>query len=149
MELKEKLHKACEEYVLGKIKSLKHTFDELKSSSESESKSTAGDKHETGRAMLQLEQEKNAEQMKQAEDLLSALQKIHFNTTHSKIASGSLVETNRGAFYISVSAGKIEVEGKVYFAVSAQAPIALKLLGLQEKAIAKFNGVEYQIQKVL
>ena len=74
-------------------------INEVKESSNSESKSSAGDKHETSKAMMQLEIEKLGTQLKEAELKLLEFDKINFNMNFQCIEQGSLVETNRGYFY--------------------------------------------------
>ncbi|MCX6182419.1 MAG: 3-oxoacyl-ACP synthase [Bacteroidetes bacterium] len=148
MTTKEKLYKACFDFAAQRIQALNDAQKELSEDAGSEAKSSAGDKHETGRAMMQLEQEKNAEQLTKANELLIAMEKIDPSIASDKVALGSLVITNRGQFYISISAGKISIDGKDYFAVSPQAPIAARLIGLQAKQTFQFNGVEYLVEAV-
>jgi hypothetical protein len=68
MTLKEQVYTRCLEVLVGKINLLKQTMNDLKESASNETKSTAGDKHETALAMLQIEQENTN---KQLENLLS------------------------------------------------------------------------------
>ena len=58
MNTKQKLFNACKEFVQDKLSTIEKTIQSNKSALNSETKSSAGDKHETGRAMLQLEMEK-------------------------------------------------------------------------------------------
>ena len=148
MGIKEKLYQACFDFASQRIKALNDAQKELSEDAGSEAKSSAGDKHETGRAMMQLEQEKNADQLSKASELLKAMEKIDPSVVSDKVALGTLVITNRGQFYIAISAGKISIDGKDYFAVSPQAPIAVKLIGLKTKQSFQFNGVEYLVEEV-
>ncbi|MWD30855.1 3-oxoacyl-ACP synthase, partial [Aquicoccus sp. SCR17] len=63
MQKKEQLLKFCWDYVDTRTERLKKSAAALQESLNSETKSSAGDKHETGRAMVQLEQEKLAQQL--------------------------------------------------------------------------------------
>lgn len=148
INLKQKLLQACRDFAEEKLKAVQNTLNELSDSVGSDSKSTAGDKHETGRAMLHLEQEKTGEQLLQAQDTLRALDKINIHKSSPTIAPGSLVKTNKGSFFIAISAGKITIDKIDYYAVSPKAPIAQKLIGLAVGGQVKFNGVEYSIQSV-
>ena len=58
MTIKQELYKLCLEYVENRFQTIQNTIKEIQESLGSETKSSAGDKHETGRAMLQLEREK-------------------------------------------------------------------------------------------
>ena len=72
-----------------------------------DAKSSAGDKHETGVAMAQLEQEKLRYQIHEFQKMQDIVQKINPSKTNSKINLGSLVETDKGWFYISVGLGSV------------------------------------------
>ena len=61
--LKKQVFDHCWDTVLKQEKSLLNRQQLLRESLESEQKSSAGDKHETGRAMVQLEQEKLGKQL--------------------------------------------------------------------------------------
>jgi hypothetical protein len=148
VSIKEKIYRACFDFASQRIKALNDAQKELSEDAGSESKSSAGDKHETGRAMMQLEQEKNAEQLSKASELLKTMERIDSSLVAEKAGLGSLVITNRGQFYIAISAGKISIDGKDYFAVSPQAPIAAKLLNVKANEKFLFNGVEYLVEEV-
>ena len=53
--IKEKLYIACEAYVDERIKRIEAAMAGLESDLENETKSSAGDKYETGREMINLE----------------------------------------------------------------------------------------------
>ena len=56
-----------------------------------DTKSTAGDKHETGRAMMHLEREKGEMQLIEAEKLKSFLDRVDISKTYQTVQTGSLV----------------------------------------------------------
>ncbi len=149
MGLKHKLHSACLEFAQQGVDALNTAQKELSDDAGSEMKSSAGDKHETGRAMLQLEQEKNAEQLLKASALLKIMERIDPALRADKVALGAMVATSRGNFYIAISAGRLNIDGKDYYAISPQAPIAAKLMGAQVNHKILFNGVEYAIDEIL
>ena len=148
MEIKEKLLQACRDFAQEKLNAIQNTLSELSDSVGSDSKSTAGDKHETSRAMLHLEQEKAGEQLQQAQDTLRAIDKINIQVSTAKITAGSLVKTNRGNFFIAISAGKITIDKVDYYAVSPKAPIAQKLIGLVKNDKVQFNGIDYSVEQI-
>lgn len=73
-----------------------------------ESKSSAGDKHETARAMMNLEQEKLERQYQELMTMKDRFDKINFESPIDKIQLGSLIETNKGFFLLSVGLGKVK-----------------------------------------
>lgn len=94
-----------------------------------ETKSSAGDKHETGRAMIHLEIEKAMVQADQLRKTKSVLQKINIDKNSDKIKMGSLVFTDQGKYFISISAGEIRLGEEVYYAISSSSPIGNLLMG--------------------
>jgi transcription elongation GreA/GreB family factor len=147
--LKEDIVTACEHHLKDKVHSLTNMVSELSDSANNETKSSAGDKHETGRAMMQLEQEKLGKQLKEAEEQLAEFQKVDFSKQSSLIGQGSLVETDKGYFFMAGSIGKIQVSGKAVFVISRRSPLALVFMGKKQKDTVMFNGVSYRINAVL
>lgn len=127
-EIKKKLLKACAEYVQLRAK----TVDEMISSNQkalnSETKSSAGDKHETGRAMLQLEMEKASQQLIGINEMKATLAKINLDSSVN-VKLGSLIITNNAHYFLAISAGEIKIENQVYYAISPISPIGRLLLG--------------------
>ena len=64
-----------------KIDALQNRFDDLNNDLASDHKSSAGDKHETGRAMIQLEQEKLSSQLSQFSQQKETISKLNAETT--------------------------------------------------------------------
>ena len=132
--LKEDLFEACRLFVNRKLKNIEEIMLANQMGLENESKSSAGDKHETGRAMLHLEMEKASQQFAVVSAMKEVLQRIDINATSSHVRLGSLVATNQGAYFLSISAGEVHIEEKVYYAVSASSPIGVLLLGESQGA---------------
>ncbi len=143
------LYKKCIDYADQRISAIQKAIDEAIESGNDETKSSSGDKHETGRAMAQLEQEKGSKQLTEAIEFRGILKKINPEQKSEKIFLGSLVYTNRGCFYIAVAAGKIMIEDEVFFAISQVSPIALKLIGLSKNDNLVFNGNNYKIKEIV
>src|SRR5690606_34304897 len=98
--IKPALYRLCEEYVDKRIASCRDAIIEAQAAANEETKSSSGDKYETGRAMMQLEIEKNGEQLAQSVKLKSMLTRINPDMRTASVQPGSLVLTDRGAFYI-------------------------------------------------
>lgn len=137
---KEKVHQHCLMLGLEKRNQISEAIQRVYESLSSEGKSSAGDKHETGRAMLQLEREKLGIQLKNAEEICSILQKIEASQKHLKIALGSFVKTDFMNYYLSVSIGQYSVGNESVFAISPQSPLGKLLLGKTVNDVISFNG---------
>lgn len=146
-DIKQALFNKCKSLVEERIRSIQEAITASREAANSETKSSAGDKHETGRAMMQLEQEKLQAQHADIDMQANLLAKLNLNPS-SKIIHGSLVYTNIGNFFISISAGKAEVNGKTYFFISPSAPIASAFLGAKVKDKIIFNGKEILIEAI-
>lgn len=147
-EFKKHIIDTCKSHLENKILSLNTIIKEVSESSNSESKSSAGDKHETSKAMMQLEIEKLGTQLKEAELQLNEFEKINFNKIVQSIEQGSLVETNKGYFLIASSIGKITVDDKTIFVISGKSPWVIAFSGKQQGNNVSFNGVQYLINAI-
>jgi transcription elongation GreA/GreB family factor len=146
--IKKKLHSKCYKIASQKVNELSSIIQEAQDAANNETKSSAGDKHETGRAMAQLETEKLTKQLSEALKLEQTLSQINPETEHQQVGLGSLVTTNNGIFYITASLGKIELENKLYFVISAVSPIGQLLIGLKKNDSFSFNGKGYLINNI-
>lgn len=128
MTIKEALYKSCLKFIDDRLLTVNSTISDIQNSLQSETKSSAGDKHETGRAMLQLEREKAGHQLAEIEKQRLILDKVNVESIHNKVALGSVVKTTQFNYFIAISAGKIIIDNTSYFAISAATPMAQLLL---------------------
>ncbi|AEM70324.1 hypothetical protein Murru_1281 [Allomuricauda ruestringensis DSM 13258] len=138
--MKKALLDFCWSHLDERTTRLKKQSGELQESLSSETKSSAGDKHETGRAMVQLEQEKLGQQLLELDTTRSVLNKINIDTPSDKIRLGSLVKTSVADYFIAISAGAFKHNDGVVYCISANAPIARLLLGKEKGERFVFNG---------
>ena len=136
---KKKLHTHCNNYIQEKLKLLEKRKVELKIALESEDKSSAGDKHETGRAMIQIEREKLGKQILLNEDVIKKLISFEENIKTDFVSLGSIVVTDNLNYYLSIPAGFLKIESKTYYCVSPISPIGSLLLGKKIKDQIYFN----------
>lgn len=148
MNIKEELLVECKKYVNHRLQTIQETISSNQKALLSETKSSAGDKHETGRAMLQLEMEKAGQQLQNIELMQTVLEKIDTSKESSIVRLGSIIETEKVNYFLSISAGKISACGKPYFAVSTASPVGKQLLGKKENDVIKFNGLDICLQIV-
>lgn len=148
MTLKQKIYRHYLQQINDKIQQLQKVLDDLKESGSNETKSTAGDKHETALAMLQIEQANTRGQMKEAIVQKDALKKINPSIAPKIVVHGSLIKTNRGYLFLSIALGKAVIEGVHIIALSPQSPLGIKLMGLQEGDTAAINGNNYLIESI-
>jgi len=148
MNLKHKILDHYLQVINDKVVMLQKVLTDLKESSSNETKSTAGDKHETALAMLQIEQANVRGQLQEALIKKATLQKINPNVSATVIVNGSLIKTNKGYLWVSVALDKAVIENIPVIALSPQSPLGQKLMGLKEGEIASINSIEYKIENI-
>lgn len=148
MNIKEELLKKCHQFVNNRLQNIEETISSNQTALQSETKSSAGDKHETGRAMLQLEMEKAGQQLANVQQMKETLAKIDVTNKSTSAHLGSLVKTNTGNYFLSVSAGQLKVDNELYFAVSVSSPIGKLLLGKSVNEQVMFNSKNIKLLSI-
>src|SRR4051794_25630310 len=126
---KEQILTEVKRRIQSKVDDLQHLIDDLRSSN-SETKSSMGDKYETAREMLAQEINHLQNQLKVQYDYQNTLSKITSDLCNS-VQNGALVQTDKGKFYISVGLGEIQISDQKVFAVSADAPLVKAMWNLE------------------
>lgn len=142
---KKQVHEECLRLVEEKINIAKQAMEAAQNSANNESKSSAGDKYETGRAMAQLEKDKSTLMLVESQKLKSALLQITLEKPSTRVLPGSLVITDQGIFYLAVGLGQIQLEGTSVFVLSPASPLGNRLYNLEVNGKASFNGKEYRV----
>ena len=138
-QLKVALLKHCIDYASERIATARLAMEAAQAAANAEEKSSAGDKYETTRALMQIERDKAAEQLEEALKLRQVVESIRPDVKNNKITLGSLILTDNVHFYIAISAGKVTIDDQVFLTISAQAPIALTLSKLKQGDRFDFN----------
>jgi transcription elongation GreA/GreB family factor len=136
---------ALNELVSQRILEAQNEIESINYSKESETKSSAGDKYETGMSMLQMEEQKAAVQLVKARELRQTLSMIGPEEKHLKVQLGSLVTTTNGIYFISIGLGKIVVKDQDVFVLSITSPIGLQLKDKSAGEKFLFQGNEIAI----
>lgn len=146
---KEEVYLRCIAIVEEKLNLINTAFAESREALSSEAKSTAGDKHETGRAMIQLEQEKMGRQLLENQKLLNILQRIDSSKSCKKIQSGALFLMKDKWYFIAVGLGGIELNDKPVFVMAPTSPLAQAMLGKMSGESLSFNGKSFTIKDII
>jgi transcription elongation GreA/GreB family factor len=147
-QIKKELIIKCRNFVGQRMQTIGEIMSSNQKALQSETKSSAGDKHETGRAMLQLEMEKASLQLESVNTMKETLDKINFHSISDISKLGSLVMTSSGNYFLAISSGKIEMGKDAYYAVSLSSPIGKNLFGTKQGDEIDFNGKKIKILKV-
>lgn len=143
---KEKIYGHCVLLLADKIKSIQLELAAIQADANKESKSSAGDKYETGRAMAQLQKDNTSRQLVELLKLKKVLDELDI-TSHDTIQLGSLVVTTSITFFVSISLSE-QLKGGIYV-ISPVSPLCKAFLGKRQGDKILFRGKEYLIKDVL
>jgi transcription elongation GreA/GreB family factor len=121
-------------------------MDQAQEAANSEEKSSAGDKYETGRAMGQLQKEMHGRQLAEYAKEVKALQSIVVDSLCDRGSPGAFVRAKEVAFFVSAGLGRQEVEGITILFVSPMAPLARALQNKGAGDTILFNGAGIVIE---
>jgi len=147
--LKSHLYQLCLTFIQNRIENIEYSMQQARQASNDDTKSSAGDKYETTREMMQQEMDRNSKLLYEAGQQKIALQQIENVDAAKEVKNGSLVLTTSGNFYISISAGELKADGRTFFAVSQASPIGKLFIGRKTGAELTFNGKKYLIKEIL
>jgi hypothetical protein len=145
---KEKIYQKFLSIVQEKILQEQQSLNDLKYSASNETKSTAGDKHETALAMLQIEQANAGKKLEILQIQKGLLRQNEANVIHKKVQQGSVIKTDKGYFYMSAALGKTTIDSQVIIAISPQSPIGAALMNLAVSDSIMVNGNNYLIEEI-
>ena len=146
MLLKTRLHEHLFQLLEARISTLTAQRIQMSHDSTASGKGSAGDKHEVGIAMAQLEIEKIDQLIALNQQHLAALKRIDPTQIHQQIQNGSLFQMNNQLFYCAVPLGQIELDGTTLFCLSPDAPLFLAIKGKLVGDTASFNAKNWLIE---
>jgi hypothetical protein len=141
ISFKNNLKQFCRQVIEQRIVKAREMIQDAQEAANSEGKSSAGDKYETGRAMGHLQKDMHARQLTEYIKELAGLHGIHTGILYEYACAGAFIETDAASFFIAVGLGKQVVEGRAIFFLSAQAPLAAILQNKKKGDGFIFNGL--------
>jgi len=146
--IKKRLLESCHQIIDERISRIEDNLKSVQKSRNNETKSSAGDKYETGRAMLQIEEDNYLKQLQQVIFQRDQLRQIDPVRKKNHVDRGSLVVTSNGSYYICIGLGVVSVEGENYFCVSPASPVGQQLIGKQPGYQFQLNGNTIEIREI-
>jgi transcription elongation GreA/GreB family factor len=146
--IKVQLYNHCIEYVKNHIEINNRALSGAQDAVNSETKNTAGDKHETERAMKQLETETFGRRLSEALSQFKLLQTIDISLQSDSVKPGSLVYTSMGIFFIAISADEVVIDGEEYCIVSPESPIGQAMINHRAGSVFKFRATTAKIEAI-
>lgn len=136
------------EMLHSRLEEAQQTLLATQASLGNETKSTAGDKYETGRAMVQIELQKLAMQRDKVDQQIQILTKVDAQKPCEKVEFGALVQTDKERYFIAVGLGKVELESGVVYVISLDSPIGRALQDKKAGDRIHFQGRDLQIKAI-
>lgn len=146
--LKRQLYILCINCISATIKNAEELIADAREAAANETKSSAGDKYETAREMMQQEIDLNTARLNVAKAQEQVLKQIDTERTNDVVVPGSVVQTDSGYFYIAVGAGQLMVDGVKYYVISMDSPLGAQLKGKRAGDTYALNGKTFTIKSV-
>ena len=145
---KSEIHETMLALLEEKLQQARLDFALAKESRDSDTKSSAGDKYETGREMMQREMEKLSASIDTYQKQLITMQHILGPTSNEQIGLGHLVETNVETYYIAIGLGAISGSFGTIYAISAESPLGGLMLGKRVGENIELRGRNIIIKQI-
>lgn len=142
------IHASCMSLLEERLHLIREEMLSLQASAEEETKSSAGDKYETAREMIQGEKEKQSSRLEETTKFLHIVKGIRPDETSAIVKPGSLVQTDAGWMYLAVGLGAIKVEGANVFVISPVSPIGQAMLDKKVGDEYQLNGKVQRIKEL-
>ncbi|MFZ4412541.1 MAG: hypothetical protein ACOYOV_05620 [Bacteroidales bacterium] len=146
LELKEKLLDACmlhQNEVVGNLKEL--MLDAQQSANDY---GMPKDRYDSYRMQLLRKRDMYGQQHEKAMEEIDILKKINISKENNEVNFGSVVITDEQKLFISISIGKIELEGETYYAVSVKVPFYEVIKGKKKGDSFDFRGKQNHVLEV-
>ena len=134
--------------IKDKTQLLKFELDSINKEKNNLKKSSAGDKFEISRALIQTEYDKIHNQLLIFKNQLRAIKSISLTDKKKKVGVGSFIKTNKSFYFISIGLGKQIIDNNAINIISLSSPIG-KLLNNKKKGDKiVFNNKEELIENI-
>jgi|SRR5690606_5112442 len=147
-EFKKLVYQVCHQQIRERVANINIAIEQAEYAGADDTKSSAGDKYETTREMMQQEIVRNQSQLLEAKKALFQLEQLEDASSEPQAAPGSLIETNKGLFYLAISLGQLAVGDYKVLVLSPASPLGQILNAKNKNASFSFNGISYTIKDI-
>lgn len=133
-----------------RISMIASALETARDSSTDDTKSSAGDKYETSREMIQQDINRYQKQLLEANKDLQQLLHIEsvLNSETDVARVGTLVQTNVALYFIATSIGAVKIGDSNIFVISPLAPIGQLLIGKKIRDSFVFNNIDQKVDAI-
>jgi hypothetical protein len=148
LQYKQRLKAQCVALLSGRVAETRQAMDDAQQSANSEEKSSAGDKYETGRAMSMIDRDRNAKRLEEVVQELLLLQSIPAGALYEHVANGAVIGCGEKIYFIATGLGALNFEDHQVIVLSPWAPLANLLRGKKKGEAIMLNGIAMGIEEV-
>lgn len=149
LTVKQQLHDLCHKHLDDAMADAQQAINNAREAAENETKSSAGDKYETAREMMQQDMDMSNLRIAELQRQKAGLQFMDPGKTSDVVQNGSIVHTSQGNYFLGVSIGKVVVGKVPYYTLTTSAPLGARLTGKKKGDKFTFNGREFVILDVV
>ncbi len=133
-----------------RISMIASALETARDSSTDDTKSSAGDKYETSREMIQQDINRYQKQLLEANKDLQQLLHIEsvLNSETDVARVGTLVQTNVALYFIATSIGAVKIGDSNIFVISPLAPIGQLLIGKKIGDSFVFKNIDQKVDAI-
>ncbi|AWW00170.1 transcription elongation factor [Arcticibacterium luteifluviistationis] len=131
-----------------RLSEAKKAMEAAQDAANEDTKSSAGDKFETSRAMAHNDHILYSRQWHEANHDWNILQSINPEQSFVLASQGSLVKTSMGLFFLCISSGVLEAGGEKVMLTSLLSPIGEILKGKKKGEKVNFRGKDLKVLSV-
>ncbi len=147
LALKQKLYEACLKMQRNSVQRVKDVMKEAQESALADDENSE-ELFDSYREQMQHTRDMYASQLQVAQNDLEVLERVPGNDLTTVIESGAVVRTENQNFFVAISLGKVDLDGKTYFPISTSSPIFQAMVGLKQGASFQFRDKKYTIKEV-
>ncbi|HLO45894.1 MAG TPA: hypothetical protein VK175_16255 [Leadbetterella sp.] len=145
---KENIVASAKAILKNKLEEIEKAILNVQNAANEESKSSMGDKYETGRAMAQNDRAMLENQKNELLKDIATFENTNFEQQSDLIKNGSLVHTSIGYLLVSISLGKVTEENTAVMLISSASPLGTIILGKKTNESVVMNGRQIKIQGI-
>jgi len=147
LALKRRLYEECLTRQRNSVQRVKDVMKEAQESALADDENSE-ELFDSYREQMQHTREMYASQLNSAQNELDVLERVPASDITNVIEPGAVVRTDNQNFFVAISMGKIDLEGKVYFPISTSSPIFQAMVGLKQGATFQFRDRKFTIKEV-
>ncbi|MFD1768972.1 hypothetical protein [Sphingobacterium suaedae] len=144
MNCKKELVARCLKKTTDRIAEIMHAIEQAQEAIENDTKSSAGDKYEISREMVQQDLNRYQTQLSQARKDKTILEQLPLERKEY-VGLGTVIFTSAMAYFVAISIGQILLDQKTYMVISPSSPIGKLLMGKSVGGHIYFNGVSQEL----